>query len=299
MAIRKLRQDEWDRVAELIHSSTNEWYEQNLNKSIFPADDPSSCRSFPEVYEALDPGCCLVAEEEETGRLIGSCFYHPRETHMALGIMNARSDSAGKGVARRLLEEIIRRAGDLPVRLVSSAMNLDSYSLYTKAGFVPYEFYQDMYLPSERPTPEAPPGADRVRLATLSDVQAMIRLEDEVSGIRRGKDFEFFIANADGNWGLSVIENDGRIDGFLASSAGMLGPGVMRDESAAIALIYSVLAPKREKQPVFLVPGRFPKLVQTLYSWGARNTELHVGQVRGEAKEVGGVTMPTFMPETG
>lgn len=299
MIIRELRNDEWDSVAELIHSSTNEWYERNLNRRIFPADDPSSCRSFPEAYEALDPGCCLVAEDEASGRLIGSCFYHPRETHMALGIMNARSDSAGKGVARGLLDEIIRRAGNLPVRLVSSAMNLDSYSLYTKAGFVPYEFYQDMHLPSDRPWPDAPPGADRVRAATLSDVQSMIRLEDEVSGIRRGKDFEFFIENADGSWSLSVIENDGRIDGFLASSAGMLGPGVMRNEAAALALIYTELASKREQQPVFLVPGRFSNLIQTLYSWGARNTELHVGQVRGEAKEIGGVTMPTFMPETG
>ena len=96
-------------VAELIHVSTNAWYQDNLNRSIFQRDDASGCLVFPEVYEALDPGCCLVAEEEG-GRLMGSCFYHPRETHVSLGIMNAHPDFAGRGVAGALLAEIIRRA---------------------------------------------------------------------------------------------------------------------------------------------------------------------------------------------
>ena len=102
MRIRELHSDEWMAVAELIHVSTNAWYEANLNRSIFQRDDASGCLVFPEVYEALDPGCCLVAEEED-GRLMGSCFYHPRETHVSLGIMNAHPDFAGRGVARALL----------------------------------------------------------------------------------------------------------------------------------------------------------------------------------------------------
>ena len=104
-------------------------YEKNLNRSCFPGSDPMVCRIFPETYEALDPGCCLVAESG--GKLIGSCFYHPRESHVAIGIMNAAQGSTGKGVAKALLDEVIRRAGDLPIRLVSSAMNLDSlFTLY-------------------------------------------------------------------------------------------------------------------------------------------------------------------------
>ena len=85
-------------VAELIHVSTNAWYQANLNRSIFQQDDASGCLVFPEVYEALDPGCCLVTEEEG-GRLMGSCFYHPRETHVSRGIMNVHPDFAGLGVA--------------------------------------------------------------------------------------------------------------------------------------------------------------------------------------------------------
>ena len=96
-------------------------------------------RLFPETYEALDPGCTLVAEHPRTGRLMGSCFHHPRETHVSLGIMNVHPAYFGMGVARRLLRAITDDADarGLPVRLVSSAFNLDSYSLYTRAGFVP------------------------------------------------------------------------------------------------------------------------------------------------------------------
>lgn len=307
MTIREMRSEEWDAVAELIHASTNAWYEKNLNRSIFRRDDPAGCLVFPEVYEALDPGCCLVAVDDESGRFMGSCFYHPRETHFALGIMNAHPDFAGRGVARELLNEIVRRAGELPVRLVSSTMNLDSYSLYTRAGFSPRELYQDMFVPAGQPRPPAPPCAERVRVATIEDVPAMVALEEEISGIRRVMDYEFFIKNVQGVWRVLVLDGDERgLDGFLCSidhpGSNMLGPGVMRsddDEAVALALIHAQLDAMPERQPVFLVPARAEKLIAGLYDWGARNCELHVAQVRGEATDFRGITMPTFMPETG
>ena len=303
MNIRELREDEWDAVAKLIHASTNSWYEKNLNRAVFQRDDPSGCRVFPEVYEALDPGCCLVAEEEGTGRFMGSCFYHPRETHVSLGIMNAHPDFAGRGVARALLEEIIRRAGDLPVRLVSSAMNLDSYSLYTRAGFVPRELYQDMFLPAEIAQSVAPAGAERVREATLGDIDAMVALEEEISGIRRPKDYRFFIVNEQGVWRVFVFEGENGIEGFLASidhpGSCMLGPGVMRSEDAALALIHTQLSAMPGREPVFLIPTRAARLVAGLYGWGGRNCEMHVAQVLGDVQDFRGVSMPTFMPETG
>ena len=62
MTIRPLQPHEWNELAQLIHSSTNTWYQKNLNRDCFPPDQPDACRIFPEVYEALDPGCCLIAE---------------------------------------------------------------------------------------------------------------------------------------------------------------------------------------------------------------------------------------------
>lgn len=302
MLLRELREDEWDAVAELIHASTNAWYEKNLNRAIFQRDDSSGCRVFPEVYEAMDPGACVVAVDEESGRFMGSCFYHPRETHMSLGIMNSHPDFAGRGVARELLTEIIRRAEGKPVRLVSSTMNLDSFSLYTRAGFVPRAVFQDMYLPVEKPRPGPVEGVT-VREASLEDVPAMVILEEEVSGIRRESDYRFFLTHPEQGWRVFVSEAEGALTGFLVSidhpGSNMLGPGVMKTERSAAALIQQQLAAMPEKQPVFLVPANAAELVQTLYEWGARNCEMHVAQVRGEAQEYAGVVMPTFMPETG
>jgi hypothetical protein len=52
------------------------------------------------------------------------------------------------------------------------------------------------------------------------------------------------------------------------------------------------------RQPLIIVPADCSSLVRTLYGWGARNCELHVSQVRGEAAPSRGVIMPTYLPES-
>ena len=307
MKLRRLQPDEWDEVATLIFDSTNTWYSKNYSKNVFTGD-PSVTRVFPEVYEALDPGACVVAECARTGRLAGSCFVHPRETHYSLGIMNVHPKFYGQGVAGAILGEIISLAqrDGKPVRLVSSAMNLDSFSLYTKHGFVPRAAFQDMYLavPEDGLSAEAPAGFERVREAGIEDVEAIADLEMELSHIRREKDYRHFIENAAGIWHVSVIEGaGGGIDGFLCSvnhpGSNLLGPGVMRSQADAVALLFAELAVHRGRTPVFLIPVEAAELVQVAYSWGARNCEMHFCQVLGEFKRFDGIAMPTFMPETG
>lgn len=298
MTIRELRQDEWDAVARLIFDSTNAWYARNLNREVFTGD-AMACRLFPEVYERLDPGCCLVADDG--GVLMGSCFYHPRETHVSVGIVNVDARTAGRGVARRLMETVIEKAGGRPVRLVSSAMNLDSYSLYTRLGFAPVALFQDMVFGE---------GADMeelrrvpVREARMEDVEAMVAMEEELVGIRRGKDFRFVLENAQGIWHGSVVEGSDGLDGFLFSiddpGSRILGPGVMRSSDAALSLIAAEAGRFEGGSPLMLVPATEKELVRELYAAGARNCELHVAQVRGDAQEFQGIVMPTFMPETG
>jgi ribosomal protein S18 acetylase RimI-like enzyme len=304
--IRPMATPEWDKVATLIHSSTNSWYRKNLNRDIF-GPDPLDCRIFPEVYEALDPGCCLVAVDPATGTLCGSCFYHPRETHWSLGIMNAASGA--RGAAKALLAEITRRADEagLPLRLVSSASNMDSFSLYSRAGFVPERIFQDMLItvPAEGMDPATrPEAAQQVRAATLDDLPAMVALEQQCSGIRREKDYRHFLENRQGIWSTLILEGQNGPAGFLSSVAHpgsrLLGPGLARDPHAATALIWAQLdRHHRGQTPVWLVPCDSPETVHACYRWGARNCELHLAQVRGAAPAHRGLLFPTFMPETG
>jgi GNAT superfamily N-acetyltransferase len=305
MKLRQMTDVDWSAVADLICVSTNYWYQVNRGFPIF-ANGPDSVRLFCEVYEALDPGCCLLAEDETTGLLMGSCFYHPRPTHISLGIMNVHPNYFGKGVARALLTFItdLADAEKKPVRLVSSAMNLDSFSLYTKAGFVPRQAFQDMMIAVPKGGLDfGVEGSERVRDARLDDVLAIVDLEKTVSGIDRTKDFEYFIKNEAGIWHTSVYEGvDGQVDGVLVSvkhpGSNMLGPGVMRSEVAVLPLIWAELNANKGCSPVFLMPVDSP-VVQDLYAWGARNCEVHFAQIRGHFQAFDGVVMPTFMPETG
>lgn len=305
ITLRHSTPDDWDDVAALIYESTNHWYKANGKAAIFtgPAD---STLLFCQVYEELDPGKCLLAVEQTTGTLAGSCFYRERETHVSLGIMNASPAFAGQGIARRLLTHIREFAAqqNKPLRLVSSAMNLDSFSLYNRAGLTPYAVYQDMILevPAGGIPVEAPAGKT-LRDANLADVKAMVALEAEVLGISRAKDFEYFIHNQSGDWHMSVIENsDGQIDGFLASiqhpGSSLLGPGCMRRDEDAIALIHRELDARRGKTMVWLAPSDRPAITQAMYALRARNCELHVAQTTGTPPQINGIVMPTFMPET-
>jgi hypothetical protein len=221
--------------------------------------------------------------------------------------MNVHPVYFGEGVGKALLAhvcDVADRAGK-PLRLVSSAMNLDSFSLYTRAGFVPRLVYQDLLLtvPADG-LGGSVAGRDRVRPATLDDVEPMAELELELSGISRRKDYRHFVENASGLWRPLVVEDrSGRLAGYLGSIDHplftMLGPGVARTEEDGLALLAAQLDGYRGRTPLFLVPCEASAIVRKLYDWGARNCELHVAQVRGEAPPFRGVSFPTFMPETG
>jgi GNAT superfamily N-acetyltransferase len=307
--IRAMRpEDRWE-VAELICISTNYWYQIHGFPMIFAAGPQSTVFHF-DTYHTLEGSSGIVAVDAESRHIIGSCFQHVRPTHVSLGIMNVHPNHARRGVAGALLREIVEKAGNAgkPVRLVSSAMNLDSYSLYNRAGFVTFGVYQDMTVrvPAEgfrEPLAASP----RVRPASLEDLDAIIDLEREVAFIERPGDYRHFLQNADGNWHVSVCADaaePGRLEGVLVSclhpACNMIGPGAMRTSDAAVALLQAELNVNAGHAPVFLVPVTESEMVRQAYAWGARNCELHFAQIRDglHPRRVNGIAMPTFMPES-
>ncbi len=307
MNLRAMTSRDRSEIADLIYLSTNYWYQARGRAEVFRGG-PDVADVFFEVYNALDAGCAVVAENAKTGRLMGSCFYHPRKHHVSLGIMNVHPNYFCQGVARILLQYIIdytEKNGYEALRLTQSAQNLDSFSLYTKAGFVPRCAYQDMVIevPASGMNPSVP-GAEKVRDATLEDIGGMAALEMEVSGITREQDYRYCIANELGIWHVLVYEGSGgKIEGFLISSlhpaSSRLGPCVALSELQATALIVRALDRYQASQAALLVPVDCEPLVHQMYGWGARNYELCFGQVRGRFKLIQGVNIPAFLPETG
>jgi len=306
LRLRQMTAEDQSEVSELIYASINAWYGLRGMGQPFQGS-PQVTEVFYQVYNGIGTSRCVVAENSRTSRLMGSCFYHPRRSHVGLGIMTVHPNYFGTGAGREMLKYICDftdRESYKALRLTQSALNLDSFSLYNRAGFVLYQAYQDMTLRvPERGLEQPPPRLEHVRDATLEDVPEMAALEMQVSGVTREEDYRFCIENSVGFWHVSVYESaPGNIEGFLVSSAhpafNMLGPGVMKTQEQAAPLIFNELNLHRGESPILILPVDQTQLVQLMYSWGVRNCELHFCQVRGEFHPYQGINMPTFLLET-
>lgn len=304
--IRSIESGDRHPIAEIIFASLNAYYESIGRGPLMLGTPEEAAGIFFDVYQRLDPGEGIVALCPESGHVNGVCFVHPRETHVSLGIVAVRPEAFGQGIAKALVSAALVKADalGLPARLVSSCFNLDSYSLYTRRGFVPFSTFQDVMVPvPEDGVLEPAVGAPIVRPAAMKDVESMGELERSVSGISRRQDYRYFIENADTYWSVSVVEGADGLDGFMVSSGApnfnMIGPGVARTEDVAIALLHRELCRYPGRTPVVLAPVDSPKVVRALYAWGGRNIEMHVAQSRGPAIPAQGVVFPTFLPESG
>lgn len=282
-------------AAELLHRSLTGWYQAKLGQGARFGDRAEPFRLIPEVYAALDPGEALAAREKTTGRLLGVCFVHPRPTHVSLGIVAVAPEAQGLGVGRGLVARALARADALgvPARLVSSLLNLDSFSLYTRHGFVPEEVYQDIVIAVPAAGPIVPPALParkevagvRVRLADPADAARITAYERLRRGIARPQDHALFLANRVGDWRVWVAEgSDGALRGYLVASVHphhrAIGPGAVDDEAVAELLLRAALEAFRGGSVLVLAPAAAAGLVAFLYTLGGRNVELHVAQVR-------------------
>lgn len=293
-------------AARLIHKSLATWYERNLRQGHRFGETSEPFRLFPDLYASLDPHEALAAYDPP-GQLRGICFVHPRRTHIAVGILATDPELAGRGVARALMEKVLERARaeSKPVRLVSSLLNLDSFSLYSRLGFVPHTLYQDISIavPDCGILAPQPPFSGAIREAREADIGSIADLEYAMNGIHRPEDYIFFLSNRVGNWRIWVSESaGGLIEGALVVSHhpdwGMLGPGIAQDAQTAKALLWHALHTRRNQTSVVLVPCRETDLVHALYAWGGRNIELHAAQSTPEAPPAKGILFPTFLPES-
>ena len=110
-------------------------------------------------------------------------------------------------------------------------------------------------------------------------MEAMVELEKKLCGIERGKDFRYFIENKLKIWKTILCrDTDGELLGFLGSvdhpASQMIGPGIAKNEKVTIQMLASMLD-LFGKKSVFLLPVTAKETVKTVYSWGARNCEIH------------------------
>ncbi|MBI5641842.1 MAG: GNAT family N-acetyltransferase [Deltaproteobacteria bacterium] len=306
--LRPLEESDKSEYADLVHSSFNAWYWKKGWGMDYFRCPPEDAAVFYDIYNDLSPACSIAAINKKTKRMMGACFYHPREYHVSLGIMSVHPSYGGRGIGKALVKYIIdftRSKGYKSLRLVGSAINMDSFSLYNKSGFVPRKTYHDMVIsvPADGIRGKVR-GLDMVRDATIGDAHSMGELEFELSGIKRLQDYLYAIENKRGLFQVKVIETtQGCLDGFMISikhpALNMIGPGVARTEEAAAALILSSLERYKGEGVLSVIPMDCCKLVSQMYEWKARNVETHLYQVWGEFQPFKGISIPSFLPETG
>jgi GNAT superfamily N-acetyltransferase len=303
-----LRDSDVPEYVEMLYHSFNDWYwKRGWGKDYFGCK-PHETSIFYDIYNDLTPGCSVAVFDKNTAQMVGACFYHPRETHVSLGIMCVHKDRWGTGVGRTMVDYILnftKHRDYKSCRLVGSAINMNSFSLYNRSGFVPRVSYNDMVitLPNENLNIHAP-HEDKVRDARIADVPKMGELEMEISGIRREIDYRYAIENPRKILHAAVYENDRNgIDGFMISvkhpALNMLGPCVALSEEIALALISRELERFKGTWVLFLIPMEKRKMVEQAYKWKAVNVETHLKQVWGEFKPFKAINMPSFLPETG
>jgi len=306
--LRPLTDNDVPEYADLLYGAFNAWWwKHGLGRDFYDCR-PIDTAIFYHIYNDLTPGRSIAAFHKETGRMMGACYYHPRETHVSLGIMSVHPNYVGNGVARAMVNYIIDFTKEnkySSCRLVNSAMNLDSFSLYNRAGFTPREMFQDMVINvPDQGISETVPREEQVRDARPDDITAMGDLEMEISGIKRELDYRYAIENPRGVMHATVCENSrAGIDGFLISlkspALNVLGPCVARDPETVLALLRRDINRYKGTWALFVVPMQERKIVDQLYSWKAANVETHVMQVWGEFTPIKGVVLPSYLPESG
>ena len=170
--LRTLSLDDRTDYARMLHRAFNTWYAARGWPSDYFRCSPDQAGIFLDIYEDISPGRNVAAFDPQSGAMMGACFYHPREHHVSLGIMAVNPDFFRRGVGRQLVNHIIgfTESGRYPaLRLIGSAMNMDSFSLYNRAGFIPRGGYHDMVLPVPASGLHVHyPLRDHVRGATLA-----------------------------------------------------------------------------------------------------------------------------------
>jgi ribosomal protein S18 acetylase RimI-like enzyme len=232
------------------------------------ADHHNFPHEFPDLEAAngvvrsmiSDPGHYGIVAELD-GRIAGSNFMDERSTIAGIGPISVNPDVQDSGAGRAMMQHMLDRivANRMPgVRLVQTAYNNRSLSLYAKLGF---EIREPLSVMIGSPIKESVPGY-QVRAATDADLDACNRLCTVVHGHDRAGELRDAIKEGT----AAVVEHLGRITGY-ASAIGYAGHAVGGSNEELKALISAA--------PEFfgcgpLIPSRNGELLRWCYSKGLR-----------------------------
>jgi hypothetical protein len=222
------------------------------------AGEPGATAMQMAAMLGTDGIYALVAEQD--GVVVGSAFQDERGTIVGIGPVSVGPAAQG-GVGRALMEALMRRCEERAVagvRLVQTAYNYRSLSLYAKLGFVvrePLSVFQGTTSPKGQVTGD-------VRAATVDDIERCDDICRSVHGHNRDGELRSWVTV-----GMArVVERGGRITGY-ATGCGYLFHAVGITDEDVIALLANA---DMIVGLGFLVPSRNPRLMTWCLDSGLR-----------------------------
>jgi GNAT superfamily N-acetyltransferase len=224
----------------------------------------------------------LVAERD--GEILGSALQDERGAIVGVGPVSVHPAAQDGRVGRALMEALLQRSrerGVAGVRLVQTAYNYRSLSLYAKLGFAvrePLSVFQ-------RPADAFAVPATSVRVATVGDIDACDDLCRQVHGHDRHAEVQGAVDR-----GIAwVVERNSEITGYT-TGLGYIGHAVGNTDDDVIALLGAA--------GVFvglgvLVPSRNTALVAWCLTAGLRLVQQSTLMTIGLYNEPQGAWLPS------
>lgn len=293
ITIRSMSPDDLDVVAPVITRAFNTVNARYGYPSEFP--DPMISVLMSRYYLSQDPEGCILAERD--GNICGSVFGRLRGDRVSVGPVSVDPGSQAIGVGRRMMEALFDLYPDAAsFRLTQSAFNKESFSLYSKTGFVAAE----PLLRLERPPAPVTPEEDdpRVRVVTAENAPLLVDLDRRLTGAERERD----LVPLFGMGRVYVHDGDTGIQGYLATmptpGPTLLGPAVAHSEAQLGALVRAALRDIGPRAAGLHLPARFAPTIAECFRLGFRLFCLENFMVRGEWRTPDAFFLHSMFPET-
>lgn len=293
ITIRTMTAEDVDVVAPVIVRAFNTVNARYGYPSEFP--EPDAAVLLSRYYLSQDPEGCLVAERD--GSICGSIFARRRGDTVSVGPVSTDPACQGMGVGRRMMEAVFDLYPDAAsYRLVQAAFNKESFSLYSRTGFVAVETMLRLERP---PAPVTPEGDEpHVRQVTVEEAPAVAGLDRRLLGVERERDLPTFF----GMGSVYVYDGGAGAQGYLATiptpGAIFLGPAVAQSEGQLGALLRAALRDAGSSPAGLHLPARFASAIDDCYRLGFRLFCLETFMVRGEWRMDQAFYLRSIFPES-
>lgn len=173
---------------------------------------------------------------ERNGKPVATGLWWPYgASHATLGMIIVAPEEQGAGIGKRLMQELLARAGERSLMLNAT---IAGEPLYVRLGFRSWSGGVRQYHGHVRAVAAPAPGADkRLRPGSPADLAMLRRLDREATGLERGPVLAALLQCGE----CLVLEQAGQPIGFSILRAfgrgQVIGPVVAANETDARALI--------------------------------------------------------------